>query len=81
MAHTYNPSTQKLRQEDWEFKANLGYVGRPLSQKTKGWVYSSAIEHLPSLSKSLDLIPSNTHTHTHTHTHTRTPIILLKQAG
>jgi hypothetical protein len=33
-------------------------------KKKKGW--NLVAEHLPSISKALVFIPSNTHTHTHT---------------
>jgi hypothetical protein len=29
VVHTYNHSTQGLRQEDWKFEANLSYIVRP----------------------------------------------------
>jgi hypothetical protein len=33
--HTYNPSTQEVRQEDLKIQASLGYDCRTLSQKIK----------------------------------------------
>jgi hypothetical protein len=35
MTHTYNPSTQKLRQEDKEFQATLGYIAKPCRKERK----------------------------------------------
>jgi hypothetical protein len=29
VVYTYNPSTSIVRQEDWDFKARLVYIGRP----------------------------------------------------
>lgn len=37
----------KLRQEDHQFKVNLGFVD-PVLKNEKGWLYSSE-EHLPVL--------------------------------
>jgi hypothetical protein len=34
----YNPSTQKLKQEDYEFKISLDYISKTLSQKIKSLV-------------------------------------------
>lgn len=34
MAHTYNLSTRRLRQEDGRFAVNLGYTKETLSQQT-----------------------------------------------
>jgi hypothetical protein len=56
-----------------KFKSYLGHYGHCLKIKTKkGLECSSVTEHLPSISKALGSIPSNTHTYTHTHTHTHT---------
>jgi hypothetical protein len=29
------PALKRLRQDDWEFKANLSYIGRPVPNKPK----------------------------------------------
>jgi hypothetical protein len=35
VVHAYNPSPQQLRQEDYKFKASLGYMVRPSLEKKK----------------------------------------------
>jgi hypothetical protein len=35
VVHTYNPSTEGWRQEDHQFKGNLGYTVKTLSQKNQ----------------------------------------------
>jgi hypothetical protein len=35
VVHTYNPSTWRLEQEDWELKDSLGYIARPCLRKKK----------------------------------------------
>jgi hypothetical protein len=36
VAHTYNPNIKRLRQEDYKFDANLGYMPEtPISKKIK----------------------------------------------
>jgi hypothetical protein len=33
--HTYNPSTEEVRQEDCKLEISLGYIARPVSKKKK----------------------------------------------
>jgi hypothetical protein len=35
MVDVYNPSTQRIRQDDHKFKANLSYTMRPCHKATK----------------------------------------------
>jgi hypothetical protein len=35
MAHAYNPAIRKLKCEDCEFQASLGYIGRICLKKKK----------------------------------------------
>jgi aromatic ring-opening dioxygenase catalytic subunit (LigB family) len=35
LVHDYNPITQQLRQESYEFDASLGYMIDPVSKKQK----------------------------------------------
>jgi hypothetical protein len=35
VVHAYNSSSQRLRQEDLEFKVNLGYIARSCLRKQK----------------------------------------------
>jgi hypothetical protein len=68
--------------EDHKFKASLGKVSEPVSQKPtknkRAGGKSQVTEYLLNRPTILDPIPSNTHTyihtyiHTHTHTHPKT---------
>jgi hypothetical protein len=40
MVHTHNPSTRGIRQENYDFKASLGYIERPCLKKRKFNEYS-----------------------------------------
>jgi hypothetical protein len=40
MTHTIIPAIRKLRQEDHEFEASLGYTARPGQNKNKNNCYS-----------------------------------------
>jgi hypothetical protein len=57
------PIISALRQEEYKFKPYLGYIVRDtVSEKIKGWNYSSEGEHTLSMRKALDSLPSTTKT-------------------
>jgi hypothetical protein len=39
--HTYNPSTEEVRQEDCKLEISLGYIARPVSKKKKSSSYNT----------------------------------------
>jgi hypothetical protein len=63
------PTLRRLKEEDHEFRASMGYIKETLSQKPKTKQNRLDV-YLPSKYEALSSNPStDTHTHTHTHTH------------